>query len=341
MDVNNIKVGNDGDGKRSKLLHTSEIVVSSPQLQNGHSSTINLSYQVRSTSSASGSRTSAELCPSPDRVRLALQIVLQDHNYGAPLPQPNSESAALLADQCKKETIEVVSPSATYVPVTNQQRVGLKTLPPQKQGPAATSHQSTKGGTAKTNGTSNFPVNKRQRTTSGTLQVNNCSNGVGLTINHVSSSTVVSSSPATRKSYESPKSSVGSSNSAPPLLVPKSGLTTYPYSVMQGVGGDLNSHLYAAASGNEKLIIKEEDKSNGGISNYVNSPKGWFRNKERTRSRSDLRDSFNDDSNESLSSPHMATESDQEGEETETAPECEGEEDEEEQHEESVTRCIW
>lgn len=141
-----------------------------------------------------------------------------------------------------------------------------------------------------------------------------------------------------------------------PPLVPKSA-SNFPYA------GDLNSHLYASIS-NDKNTVKEEPKDtttlNGssGLSNYFG---GWYRgsggnNVERVRSRSDMRDSFNDDdSNDGslVNSPRTANDSDHEGEETETAPECEDEEDEQGHIDllvggrdlgnvdESVTRCIW
>ena len=129
-------------------------------------------------------------------------------------------------------------------------------------------------------------------------------------------------------------STVNTPKSQTPPLLPKTALN-FP------CVGDLNSHLYASVATEMKDDLKANAAGNGsGLSGFLG---GWFRNGERARSRSDLVDSFNDDSNESIeNSPRMATESDHEGEETETAPECEGEDDyDERNHEESVTRCIW
>jgi len=129
-------------------------------------------------------------------------------------------------------------------------------------------------------------------------------------------------------------STTNTPKSQTPPLLPKTALS-FP------CVGDLNSQLYASVAADMKDDLKANTTGNGsGLSGFLG---GWFRNGERTRSRSDLVDTFNDDSNESIdNSPRMATESDHEGEETETAPECEGEDDyDERNHEESVTRCIW
>ena len=130
---------------------------------------------------------------------------------------------------------------------------------------------------------------------------------------------------------DSSPSAANTPKSQTPPLLPKTALN-FP------CVGDLNSHLYASVASDIKDDLKVNATGNGsGLSGFLG---GWFRNGERDRSRSELADS---DSNESIdNSPRMGTESDHEGEETETAPECEGEDDyDERNHDESVTRCIW
>ena len=265
------------------------------------------------------------------------QIVLQDHNYGAPLPTHNNDLS--YAVQCKPEPSD--SHTSSVAPVSHSQRGGLKTLNPR---PSAISPQT--GRASKPNNGVNSMLTKRQRTTSGN------SNGVGFGSNITPPNPAGSRRPVTQGS-ETPKSP----NTLPtPPRVPQ-GAPGFPYA------GDLNSHLYASIS-NEKTTVKEEPRgpsiTNGssGLSNYFG---GWYRgsggnNAERVRSRSDMRDSFNDeDSNDGSldNSPRMTNETDHEGEETETANECEDEEDEQDDidllgggrelsnTDESVTRCIW
>ena len=280
-----------------------------------------------------------------------LQIVLQDHNYGAPPPsylQMHNNDSPSHGVQCKQEPPDSHSTSI----VTVSQRGGIKTLTPR---PAAVSPQ---GGRqpAATKPNNGVTLTKRQRTSSGN------SNGMAVKANVTPPSQVGSRRPATQHGCETPKSSGHNSLPTPPL-VPK-GAPGFPYA------GDLNSHLYASISsekgsggGGGGAAVKEEPRAsavtaNGssGLSNYFG---GWYHgsgnNAERMRSRSDLRDSFNDDDSNDGSldhSPRTANETDHEGEETETANECEDEEDEQDDLDllggreinsidESVTRCIW
>ncbi|KAK4020878.1 inactive histone-lysine N-methyltransferase 2E isoform X2 [Daphnia magna] len=304
MDVNEFSIRGDVDCRKPRLVHTSE-----SSNHNGHVSTINLSYQ----------------------------IVLQDHNYGAPLPSHNNESP-LYAVQCKQEPSD--SHTSSVFPVSHSQRGGIKTLNPR---PPSISPQT--GRANKPNGV-NSASTKRQRTISGN------SNGIGPNSNVISPNLAGSRRPGIHETHKS------HNNLPTPPLVPKGSPGFPPYA------GDLNSHLYASIS-SEKTSIKEESRgpaiTNGssGLSNYLS---GWYRgsggnNTERVRSRSDMRDSFNDDDSNDGSlgnSPRMATETDHEGEETETANECEDEEDEQDDVDlgllgggrdltnvdESVTRCI-
>jgi len=225
--------------------------------------------------------------------------------------------------------------------MSHSQRGGIKTLPPR---PSAISPPSI----GRTNGL-NASLAKRQRTSSGNT------NGIGHAANSIAANMTT---PSRRNN-----GSCDARKLATPPLIPKAGGMVYPYA------GDLNSHLYASASHEKSAIIKSGEGQakltavNGvgssGLSGYLG---GWYRGNgskqpERTRSHSDMRDSFldDDDSNGSFDhSPRMATESDREGEETETAPECEDEEDYDDDHgvssrrimqssnhDESVTRCIW
>ena len=326
MDVNELSIRGDVECRKPRLVHTSE-----SSTHNGHVSTINLSYQVNEHFCFfTGMQTHSSF--------YVTQIVLQDHNYGAPLPLHNNDQSPPYTVQCKQEPSD--SHASSVAPVTHSQRVGLKTLTPR---PPAISPQAG-GRVTKPNGV-NSSFAKRQRTSSGN------SNGVAF-----GSNITPPNQPGSRRQgpqgCETPKSH---SNLSTPPLVAK-GPAGFQYV------GDLNSHLYASIS-NEKTTIKEEPKgpstTNGtsGLSNYFS---GWYRgsggnNAERVGSRSDMRDSINDeDSNDGSldNSPRMTNESDHEGEETETAPECEDEEDEQDDVdlrggreinsiEESVTRCIW
>ena len=237
---------------------------------------------------------------------------MQDHNYGAPPPLNVNEPG--FPGQCKQESCESKSTNIPIVSVPGTQRSGLKTFTPH----GATSN-SQPGKTIKLNGHTPTVV-KRQHPAGSSI-----GNGAG----YPNDSTP--SSPVTLKNH--------SALITPPLLS-KTALNL-------PCAGDLNSHLYASVTTEQhagKEDLKGSVSGNGSrLSGFLG---GWFRYNERgerVRSRSDILDSFNDDSNESIdNSPRMATESDREGEETETAPECEGEEDyDERNHEESVTRCIW
>lgn len=266
------------------------------------------------------------------------QIVLQDHNYGAPFP-PHNNDASMFAVQCKQEPSE--SYQYSHSPMSHSQRGGgIKTLPPR---PSAVSPPSIGN---RTNGL-NTSLAKRQRTSSS-----GNTNGVG----HAGNVT-----PSSRRNGPN-----ASCKLATPPLIPKSGGMVFPYA------GDLNSHLYASISHEKSAIIKSGEQvkaaamgtttpngSASGLSGYLG---GWFRGNgskqpERARSSSDMRDSFHDDDDSNGSfdhSPRMTgAESDHEGEETETANECEDEDDEDDRHDdshrlllsnnhdESVTRCIW
>jgi hypothetical protein len=247
----------------------------------------------------------------------------------------NNESS-MHTVQCKQEPSD--SHTSSVVPVLHSQRGGIKTLNPRNP---SISPQT--GRAIKPNGV-NSTITKRQRTISG-------NNSNGLSSNITSPNLVGSRRPGPHEAQKA------HNNLPTPPLVPK-GAPGFPYA------GDLNSHLYASIS-SEKTTIKEEPRgpstTNGssGLSSYLG---GWYRgsggnNAERVRSRSDMRDSFNDDSNDGSldNSPRMANETDHEGEETETANECEDEEDEQDDVDldllgggrdlnnidESVTRCIW
>lgn len=210
------------------------------------------------------------------------------------------------------------------------------------QRPPAVSPQSAR--TAKPNGLNSSAV-KRQRTTSGTF------NGVGLALNNAPSSPGVSRRPM-QPLCETPKTQSHVVLTTPPLIQKAASGFTY---------GDLNSHLYASVS-QDKTPVKEEPKPvpmPNGSSSLTGYLSGWYSGsgatKELIRQRSDMRNSINDDSDDGSldNSPRIGTESDHEGEETETAPECEDEEDEQDDisvlggprdlgtHEDSVTRCIW
>lgn len=264
------------------------------------------------------------------------QIVLQDHNYGAPPRSPNNETPYTV--QCKQEPSDGHSASSGHQVISNSQRGGAKPTTPR---PTAVSPQSAR--VTKPNGLNNSTI-KRQRTTSGTI------NGVGLAVNNSPNSPGVSRRPM-QPLCETPKTHNHVVLTTPPLIPKASG---FQY-------GDLNSHLYASV-GPDKNPIKEEPKQgpmpNGssGLSGYLS---GWYSGsgatREIIRQRSDLRNSINDDSDDGSidHSPRIGTESDHEGEETETANEGEDDEDEQDDisilggsrdlgaNEDSVTRCIW
>lgn len=256
-----------------------------------------------------------------------LQIVLQDHNYGAPFPAPNHDLTPL-GHQCKQEPNDTVY------------RSGLKTTTPRSSNHVSPQSPAGRGQPGKANGVGPSLLAKRQRTSSG-------SNTNGVSPNAYTPSSGSARRPGPNSGVETPKSS---HSLVSPPLIPKVALAAFPYA------GDLNSRLYASASTTEKGVvgIKEEfgrgtlPTTNGssGLSSYLSGNWCHGNGGSSVGGRSSMREIFkDDDSNCSLDSPRMGTESDREGEETETAPECEDEEDDRpEPHsnlDESVTRCIW
>ena len=328
MDVSEPSIKVELDCKKPRLIHTSE---SPTATQNGHTSTINLSYQVSCDISLK-SFDKFNMCLEPG---LCLQIVLQDHNYGAPLPPHGHESTG--HTQCKQEPMDSVHVSCPqYTPGSHHSQRGLKTLTPRS------SHASPQSGRGPRNGVNSSLLAKRQRASSG-----NNSNGVAYSPHSV---TPPGSAPSRRPVPHGGETPRGSLTTPP--LIPKVPLASFPYA------GDLNSRLYASATG-EKMSATPG--ATNGFSGYLDQQSGgggslWYTHgngsgRLRFQDGGDADD--DDDSNASLDSRRMGADSDHEGEETETAPECEDEEDEhrlERDHpqqlqpthlDESVTRCIW